>query len=214
MTDRRQGPGFIAILVLVAGILISAFTSACSGGHMSGSAASSATKPEQRGSPAYRRRVNDALDGDDAPLSPAYNLESDDDEEVLAYGHAAGIADARTVDDFVKRFFVVAVSGNGSTACAMIDVKVVKQIPRMGKASNSDYFRGSTCAEVMSKLLRHEHHRLMLEAAGLGVTGVRIGRGRAIALLAFRSTPERRYLRVQREGPTWKLDELLDGPFP
>jgi hypothetical protein len=207
-------------LALLAIGLVSVSVGACGGpnkgtgstSHASSNAATGAGVPTgtSSGAKGHGEPANDADDGDF--LTPE---DRNDDHEVVEYGHAAGAADKQVVTAFARRYVKAAAAEDGATACSMIIPSLVKLIPKSyGRPADSSYMIGNTCAEVMSKLFKHLHRELATEAAGLRVTGVRVRGNRAYALMAFTTTPEPRYLVVERVGGVWKTNELIYGNFP
>lgn len=154
--------------------------------------------------------ANDASDGDFLDAQ-----DKGDDVEITQYGHRAGAKDEQAVKGFTTRYFAAAGAANGGALCALLPPASARSIAtEFGKAGET-YLRGKTCAEVMSKLLQHNHRQLAIEASKFKVTSVRVNGNNAFALLAFTTMPERRYISVQREGPTWKMSsEYIDGPYP
>lgn len=137
--------------------------------------------------------------------------DSDNNNDDYAYGHPASAADKRAVTALVKRYYTAAAAGNGARACSLIYSLFAEDIPEVyGEPPGPPALRGSTCATVMSKLFRQNHHQLMVDLAELKVTDVRVKRRHALALLGFKTTPPRD-IRVHRERGAWKIDEVLDS---
>lgn len=179
-------------------------TSVSSAAHVSGTSSATTTTAT----------INDSVDGDNLS-GVRSNYEDNDDLEVERYGRPARANETRAATAVARRFLAAAAAGDGPTACTLIVAKLTTKIAQgMGKPPSPAYLRGNTCAEVMSKLLGHFHHRLALEASGFEVTAVRISGKVAFVLLKFNKTPERRYIPLEREGHAWKVEGLLDSEFP
>jgi hypothetical protein len=150
----------------------------------------------------------DAADGDNDP-------NSEDDKNILAYGHAANAADMRTIATLVRRYYAAAAADNGTTACSLLFTLLAEVIPEdYGQAPGPPSLRGKTCAVVMTKLFKQQHQLLSTNVAMLKVTGARIGEKRGFALLLLGKTHEQRYIPVHREFGVWKVNSLLDSGLP
>jgi hypothetical protein len=153
-------------------------------------------------------RGDDDIDGD---ANGGY-----DDELIRAYGHAASDPQRQAITALAKRFYAAAAAGEAARTCAMVAPRVVDRndlvkavpdeyIPLGGAAA----LRGRRCAPMMSRVFAENRARLAAESTTLLVTSVRVKGDRAIALLGFKSFPER-YLPLRLEGATWRLGALLD----
>jgi hypothetical protein len=211
---RPKTKSCLALLVVIAFSLGASACQSTSKGASSESRPYSDTSATTPSRLRPRAGINDSNDGDDSPNIKNYN-ENNDDIEVEGYGHAANATDRRAVVDVARRFLMAAAADDGLTACSTVIARLVKEVPqRYGRPPNPGYLRGATCAEVMTKLLAHSHHQWALEASDFEVTAVRVTSTTAFALLKFAKLPERRYIAMEREGETWKLNGLLDSSFP
>jgi hypothetical protein len=137
--------------------------------------------------------------------------DGDSDNNDYAYGRPANAADKRAVRALVKRYYTAAAASDGTKACSLIYSIFAEEIPEVyGEPPGPSALRGSTCAAVMSKLFKQNHHQLVVDLAELKVTDVRVKRHHALALLSFKAMPPRD-IRVHRERRAWKIDELLDS---
>jgi len=166
----------------------------------------------------YFRGDDDARDKDDLP-GETQNY-SFDDYGVRYYGKAAGMADTRRVVELVKRYYSAAVARNGGAACSLLSLRLARNLGDTNTIpQNYDSPRrvavlpGESCARVMSILFEQDHRRLDTALSTLQVTGVRVSGSHGLALLGFRTTPER-WIPVAHEGQTWKVDALLDHELP
>jgi hypothetical protein len=80
-------------------------------------------------------------DGDnDNPTGAHYDT---DDNFVLSYGHAASMADMRSIARLVKRYYAAAAAGNGAKTSVRARVQA-KVAPRRYRASSSEPAASST----------------------------------------------------------------------
>jgi hypothetical protein len=148
------------------------------------------------------------------------NHKDEDDHGARNYGHAASAADRRAIAALVKRYYATGVAGDGAAACALIYSGLAKS-PNLGEAAEAAYppapgvppLRGESCARIMSLLFKEDHQRLAADIEGIEVTSVRVKGSRGLALLGFRTAPERQ-IPVRRERGTWKIEALLDKELP
>lgn len=167
--------------------------------------------PAARKAPS-RPGIDDAYDGDDGS-SP--KTEAKDDEEIEIYGRPATPAEYRSTVAFVKSYFAAAAAGDGTEACGLLLPGLAKDIGgSYEKPGEPAYLHGKTCPEVMTKLFKHRHKLMVAAAAGLEVTDVRVTAKTAFVLVAFKGVREPRYLGIERYGDTWKLEALIDSPYP
>jgi hypothetical protein len=139
-----------------------------------------------------------AFDGDDAP--------------VRFFGHEASAAERQPITALLTHYYAAAAKEDGAKACPLIHSLIAETIPE--DYGQTPALRGTTCAVVMSKLFKQHHRQLVIDSATLEVTSVRVEGGRALALLRFAKAPVPNHIPVHREGRTWKIWELLDGPMP
>lgn len=211
------------LLAMVVTALLSIGVCACGGFDKSSTAASKdaatsasdRTKPSRAASTAaYRNATADGFvkdkDNDDAE----HLLTDDDNSAVRNYGNPATAPDWRAVTALLERYYVTALRGEGSSACAMIAPGLARAVPLdYGKLGPSYLHGGKTCAAVLTLLFRHEHRRLAASVPRLAVRSVRVEGEDGLALLAFGKMPERE-IQVLREGVAWKMGALLDGELP
>jgi hypothetical protein len=156
--------------------------------------------------------------GDDDEDEDAYDYW--DDHLVRDYGRAAGTLDRQAIVGLVRRYFAVALAGDGVVACSMLSSKLAKQadlaaaVPRDYVSPDVSALRGKPCSQFMSLLFGQAHEQLAYaDVASLEVTVVRVQGDRGLAVLAFRTASER-YIPLQREHGTWKIDAILDERLP
>ena len=158
------------------------------------------------------------LRGDDDNDEDAYN--HFDDHPTRGYGHPASTVDRRAVRGLVKRYYSAAAEADGATACSLMLPRLANE-SNLGEAAEEIYalalnlppLHGKSCAQIMSLLFKEDHKRLAADNATLHVTSVRLEGDNGLALLGFRTTPERK-MPVQRERHLWGIDALLDSEIP
>jgi hypothetical protein len=142
-----------------------------------------------------------------------------DDQRIRGYGHEANTTDRRAVTALVKRYYATAAAGDGATACPLIYSRLAKGSNLAEAAEGyapppgAPPLRGKSCAYIMPLLFKQNHQQLIADVTTLDVTDVRVEGHHGLALLAFRTTPERE-ISVEREGGAWKIDSLLDEELP
>lgn len=138
-----------------------------------------------------------------------------DDHITEDFGHAASDPDKRAVTAVLKAYYAAALAGDGATTCSMIVPSFAKSVPEdYGQASGPAALRGKTCSAVMSKLFKQQHQKLASEVSTMVVRRVRLKGNNALAFLAFKTSPEPRYIGIDREGGAWKVSGLLDNSLP
>jgi hypothetical protein len=160
--------------------------------------------------PTVGGRIADAYDDD--PLAPN---EGGDDNQVVNYGHRADAKDRLAIRGIVTRYFRAASADDGVATCELfVRAQATKIVSEFGQ-NNPSYMRGHSCSEVIAKFYRHDHRMLSNEASGFRVTDVRVSARSAYALLAFTTTPERRYLSFEREHGVWRMaNGIIDTIYP
>jgi|GEM_PF-1484252 len=169
--------------------------------------------------------VHSATDNDnDSAFTKADNDNDNDsgapgddknNNSVLDAFHAASPADERTIASLIKRYYAVALAGQGAKACSMIYSTLAESVPEDYGLSppGPPYMRGTTCPAVLSLMFKHFHTELVAELPKLEVARVRLEGHRGLAVLRFGKAPQRQ-LQVAREGHVWKLASLLDSELP
>lgn len=86
-------------------------------------------------------------------------------------------------------------------------------VETLGKPPGPPYYRGKTCAEVLSRVFEKNHAQLASYIPTLAITGVRVAHNVGVAVLAFKGLPGRQ-LRVVKQKGRWWLSNLLDLELP
>jgi hypothetical protein len=132
-----------------------------------------------------------------------------DDGKVLAFGHAAGAADAQALVALVTSYYRAAAREDGARACSMLYPFVAESIVE-GYGQQAS-LRGDTCAAVMRKLFRQRHSALVRDSPTLDVTAVRVDGNKALVVLTFATAPEIRQIPERRGSNGWKMLNVIDG---
>jgi hypothetical protein len=163
--------------------------------------------------------TGDHLEGDGDGDDGGHPHNDYDDHRIRDYGHAASTAEVRAVTTLVKRYYTAAAADDGTVACSLIYSRFTKN-PGFTDAIPSAYvpvpgsavLRGKSCAQVASLLFGLDHQQLAEEVT-VQMTSLRIDGIHGLALLGFKSTPER-WIPVDRESNAWKIGAFLDNEVP
>lgn len=169
------------------------------GTHTAGTTAAATTAEYAR---VDRDKDNDA----EAPADDKTNAQA------LNFGHEATEPERRAIVALVKRYYAIALAGNGARACTMIYSTLAESVPEdygSNEPPGPPYMKGATCPVVLDGMFKYFHAQLAVEVPLLRVTHVRLLQHQGTALLSFGDLPEREIL-VKRESHTWRMDALLD----
>jgi hypothetical protein len=156
----------------------------------------------------------DKLRGTDNDSDGGHLRYDSDDSDIVHFGRAASPTARRAITALVKHYYAAAATDDGAKACPLIFSRLAKGLPETLGVGGPAYLRGSkTCAEVLRRLFARNAAQLAADAAQLEITGVRVAGKTALALLGFRTLPERQ-IEVIREGNVWKLYAPLDNELP
>ena len=134
-----------------------------------------------------------------------------DNDAVLGYGPPADTADRRVIVSLLKRYYAVAAAGDGAKACSMLDPLVAEEIVEEhhnGKGPSS--LRGSTCAQIISKLFKRHHRELAKDVAEFRVTTMELRGNRGLVLMPYSTANETQVI-VRRDNGVWRMDEPIDN---
>jgi hypothetical protein len=168
--------------------------------------AAAATGPAHQNTVPEYARVD--ADKDNDVQAPA----DDTNNNSALFGHEAAGPERRTIATLVRRYYAIALAGDGTKACSMIYSTLAESVPEdygTNEPPGPPYMKGTTCPTVLNGLLGHMHAQLAAEVPLLRITHVRLIEHHGIALLAFGPLPERQ-IDIKREGRTWRIDALLD----
>ncbi|HEY5194643.1 MAG TPA: hypothetical protein VIJ39_12325 [Solirubrobacteraceae bacterium] len=143
-----------------------------------------------------------------------------DENSIRYYGHAASANEVRAATALAKRYFAAAAMGNAGAACSLIYTsfttgsRIARAIPPVyAPAPGSNVFSGKSCTQVASVLFQLDHQRLVEEAPTVQVTSLRFSGSEGLALLGFRSIPER-WMPMEREWGAWRIGAFVDSELP
>ena len=200
----RRWSGMRTLLVLLTAVLLGAGLLACGG---AGGGSGSVSQDGLGGT--YLHEDNDA----DTNI---YNEETDD-QRTREFGKAASPEDTKAVIALVRRFYAAAAAGDGAAACSLMAPSLARDagLSEAAEAAHppvpgAPNLHGDPCPTVMSLLFKEDHEQLVAESATLVVTGVRVEGAHGLALLGFKTMPER-WILVAREHGAWTIDAPLDS---
>ncbi len=135
-----------------------------------------------------------------------------DDLDTLRVGHPMSPSETKTIEALVRRYYAVAITGNGAKACAMMDRGYAHAVPVDYGRFGPPYLHGAkTCAAALT--LEFKDLRSQITTA-IEFTAVhQESADRAYALFGSKTTPAS-FLGVDRENGVWKIGGLLGTPMP
>lgn len=142
---------------------------------------------------------NDSLGG---PQDP-------DNDALPTYAPAASPADTRAITELVKRYYAAVVAQDGRRACSLLHRLVVETFVEEhagGKGRASP--RGTSCAQVASRLLERHRRELTAGVTALRVTIVQVRGNHGWAVVDLGGA-RKHVAFVRREGSAWKLGAML-----
>jgi len=161
------------------------------------------------------------VEDDNDPIRDDPKVKGNDDWRMREFGRPASVVDEHTIIALVQHYYAAAASVEGARACSLI-YSVLARTPTVAAVIPPDYLtkpplprvlRGEDCAHAAAAIFTKEHRLLVMKNATLQITDVRVKRNHAVAILGFRTTPQR-WMPITREGNTWKIDSLLDHELP
>jgi hypothetical protein len=159
------------------------------------------------------------VDDDDHPRKDP------DDQIIRAYGRTATVVEVSAVVTLVKRYYTAVAAHDGAAACLLIysgftnGAAIAKALPSgYAPAPGSTVLDGKSCPQVASLLFGFDRQLLLEQhivegTPGPRVTAVRISGADGLAVLGFRTTPER-WLPLKHEPGGWKIAAFLDSEIP
>jgi hypothetical protein len=167
-----------------------------------------------------------------AAIQASTNADSDKDNDIGApgdditnhraveFGQDASASDRRAVTALIKRYYAIALAGDGTKACSMLYSPIAESVVNdyaspPGQPAGPPYMHGArTCPDAMRLLFEHFHRQLAVETPRLKVTRVRLEEHHGVAILNFGPSLPEREIAIGREGRIWKMQALLDGELP
>lgn len=214
----RQKPGAMRLLAVLAGIAVLVFVGACgNSGGVTGTTDTASPAPARSTTTASGRETSTAVnyakaDADHDDDFEAGALDDKNNRPALSFGQAASTRDRREIAALVKRYYAVALSGDGAKGCTMLNSALAEiAVEDYGSLAGPAYARGAkTCHEVLSDVFRFYHARFVAVIPHLKVAAVRLQGRAGYALLRFGPYPERK-ISVGREGSSWRIAALTDA---
>jgi hypothetical protein len=179
---------------------------ASSASSAAGAVAGAATSASSTGAPAGAP-LQDGDGDDDRPGSK----HDPDTDEVFTYGTAAGPADRQAITALITRYYALAAAGDGKHACKMLYWLVAEGlVEEHSHGKGPATLRGSTCAQVATKVFMRRHGELAADVKKLEVTEIRVHAKKAWVRVRFGPTREL-LMFVHRTGGVWQMNNLLDA---
>lgn len=143
--------------------------------------------------------------------------DSGEDRRQRSWGREAAPAQRHAVAKLVRRYYGAALAGDGAAVCGLLAPAFAHGNAARG-AVPPEYvalmdpsdLRGRRCAQIATRVLAASRVQLQAEGDSPLVSDVRVLGRRALALLAFRTMPER-LLRAVHERGWWRLVQVLDS---
>ncbi len=201
----------LVMLLAVTSVLV--WASSCGDGHRRGAAGGGASQstngtranPSSGASSGYLHSDGDRDEDEQVP-----DRELREKSDLLApaeLGRPAGRHDRLEISSLVKRYYAAATTGDGRSACSMLDPSIATGLA--GGASDSTAQDG--CITTTQRLFREQRPQLVRDRVEtMSVVDVRMQGRRAVALVGFEAAPVGEIeLRHERSG--WKMNVLLDS---
>jgi hypothetical protein len=191
---------------ILAGVLLCMGLAAC-GSTGPSTGASSTTVASQR---ALRAAAHER-DGDGDNDSLGRSRYDSDNDANFDFGVPAGAAERQAISALVRSYYEAAAGDDGKRACALtywLTAEAIVEEHDRGKGPHA--LRGSTCAEVLSKLFAGRHRELVGDLGRLEVRDLQIRRNQGWLVLDPGPARER-VVFVHRVGAGWRLSVALDA---
>lgn len=147
----------------------------------------------------------------DSRTAESYEYPDSDDRSTFVYGVSPTPSEGASIARVVKRYFRAASVTDGSNACVLLSPSIAKSMPEDYGTGSTAYLRGSkTCAEVMNKLLQHNHRQLSQVPQ---ILSVRLNGNIAQVVIGSANMPAS-LVHLQRQGTAWYLLAPLGRPLP
>lgn len=172
--------------------------------------------------------VRSAERADLTPAAVDLVVDSDQDNDVgashddlnnrlaLDFGHPANSADRHAITALVKRYYRVALAGQGRKGCSMLYPSLAEAAPEddSREPGTPAYMQNAnSCTEVLDDLFRHYHAQLATELPKLNITRVRVRGYDGFAFLSFGALAQRK-ISVIRTRRGWNLSQIYDEELP
>lgn len=217
------------LFALIAGILLGVGTSACGSNgtihhtisshtRSSGTTGSSTTTTSTSSNPAESEEyanVNSKVDADGDEDVGAPHDDTNNNSIFNFDGKEASTSERRLITTLIKRYYALALAGDGAKACSIIYSRLAESLPEdYGQSAGPIFMRGAkTCQAALTLLFTHYHDQLAIEIPKLVVGRIRIHERHGTVLLTFGSL-RGQYTSVIREGKVWRIAVLLGASLP
>jgi hypothetical protein len=208
---KRAKPALLPVLASLIVLGVSACGSS-SKSTTTASTAASSTQTAKKQDPAQipPEPVEAKVDADhDSDIHAPYDDKSNASE--LEFGKPASAADTRAITAAIKRYYAVALAGNGAKACTLIYSPIAESVVEdYGQSPpGQPYMTANSCAGAMTLMFKHFHPQFVAEVPHLRVKRVQLEEHHGIAILSFGKLAERN-ISIIRERHAWKIAGLLD----
>jgi hypothetical protein len=197
--------------------LLCAGVSACGGSNASSTSTRTSTPSPAASATSAANTVVPAAARDKDRDNDGGGADDTNHRSTEAFGHAASASDARAIAALVKRYFEIALSGNGARGCALLYSTLEEAVPEdYGGPGGGPPPSGSrrTCPEVLGETFAREHTRLAAQVPKLAVRRVRVFERHGLVFLSFGPHLPEREIAVMREGSIWRMEALSDSELP
>jgi hypothetical protein len=136
-----------------------------------------------------------------------------DDDARLNFGHAASARETRKFMALVRRYFTAAAAGDGAKACSMLYFVVIRTTVVDEDGHMLGLRRGTTCAVVMSKLLKLQHRQVLSYLESLKAVRIRTDGIDTYIIRRVPAFPTAHVFSLRHDGRVWKIGQPLDEPI-
>jgi hypothetical protein len=137
-----------------------------------------------------------------------------DKDAIPAFGQPADGRDKLAILGLIRRYYVLAAAGNGAGACRLLFGPTAETVlEEHHNGHGPPALRGSTCAQIMSRMFAQRHSELVEDISGYQVLAVQVRRNSGYALVRFPAKHELRELQVlvHRYRGGWTMQVPLDN---
>jgi len=140
-------------------------------------------------------------------ISPELGPIDEDDSAILNFGHAVSPRVESELIALTKRYYALALAGNGAKACSMLYSATATEVV----VEQDDWgVSGKTCPVVMSKIFQQRHQQIAAELRSFNVVRVRSDGLSGYLVVRTPISPVAREFSARRVGRAWKVGQPLD----
>ena len=140
-------------------------------------------------------------------ISPELGATDEDDSTILNFGHAVSPRVESELKALTKRYYALALAGNGAKACSMLYSATATEVV----VEQDDWgVSGKTCPVVMSKIFQQRHRQIAAELRSFNVVRVRTDGLSGYLVVRTPVSPVAREFSARRVGHAWKVGQPLD----